>query len=521
MTNLARDIPETWVQTTIGDVCSQPQYGYTTKASNSGDLRLLRTSDITSGRINWETVPYCSENPDDLERYIIKDGDILVSRAGSVGVSYLVTKPQKAVFASYLIRFRPFIDGQFLGYFLQSPDYWVTIADEKLGIAVPNVNATKLKSIPLPVPPAREQTRIVAKIDELFSELGKGIESLKTARRQLEVYRQSVLKHAFEGKLTAQWRAENKDKLETPEQFLARIKKEREARYEQQLRKWRTAAKTWEESGKLGKRPRRPKKPLEIADVPHDVLANLPQLPEGWQWISVRALLTEPPANGHSVKDRASGFPVLRLTAIKKEKLDLSETKTGDWNREDALSYLIQEGDFLLARGNGSKRLVGRGALVPSVEHDLAYPDTMIRLRVDPKAVDGFFFLYVWNSRLLRRQIEGAARTTAGIYKINQGHILNFMVPLCSSGEQAVVVNRLSAALSAIDAIEAEVNNQLSKADAFRQSILKNAFSGQLVPQDPSDEPASVLVDRIKAERKQQAKSKIVTRSIRKKRTAK
>ena len=141
------------------------------------------------------------------------------------------------------------------------------------------------------------------------------------------------------------------------------------------------------------------------------------------------------------------------------------------------------------------------------VEHDVAYPDTMIRLRVDPKAVDGRFLSNVWNSRLLRWQIEAAARTTAGIYKINQGHIRNFVVPLCSSGEQAVVVDRLSAALSAVDAIESEVDRQLRKADTLRQSVLKEAFAGQLVAQDPKDEPAAVLLDRISAEREQSVKT--------------
>ncbi|MDP0971844.1 type I restriction endonuclease subunit S, partial [Klebsiella pneumoniae] len=77
-----------------------------------------------------------------------------------------------------------------------------------------------------------EQKRIVAKIEELFSELDNGIAVLKTAREQLKVYRQAVLKHAFEGKLTAQWRAENQDKLESPEQLLTRIQQEREARYQ-------------------------------------------------------------------------------------------------------------------------------------------------------------------------------------------------------------------------------------------------------------------------------------------------
>ena len=357
----------------------------------------------------------------------------------------------------------------------------------------PRVSFDQIGEFEILIPPPLEQDRIVAKIEELFSELDQGVESLKTARAQLHVYRQAVLKHAFEGKLTAQWREENKDKLEQPEQLLGRIKRERAARYERQLEEWRTASNKWAEHGKSGQKPKKPKTPAPICLPTEAEIESLPQLPNSWLWIKVQALLVEPPTNGHSVKDRASGFPVLRLTAIKTERLDLSEAKNGDWEREDALSYLVKEGDFLLARGNGSKRLVGRGGLVPAVEHDVAYPDTMIRLRVDPKAVDGCFFSNVWNSRLLRRQIEAAARTTAGIYKINQGHIRNFVVPLCSSGEQVVVVDRLSAALSAIDTIESKVNSQLHKADTLRQSVLKEAFAGQLVAQDLSDEPGAFI----------------------------
>ena len=318
--------------------------------------------------------------------------------------------------------------------------------------------------------------------------------------------------------LTAQWREENEDKLETPEQLLARIKQERETRYERQLKEWKAAVRTWQECGKSGQKPRKPKTPVTLFLPRKGEIANLPSLPNSWLWIKVQALLAEPLANGHSVKDRASGFPVLRLTAIKTEKLDLSEAKNGDWEYEAALSYLVQQGDFLLARGNGSKRLVGRGGVVPAVERDVAYPDTMIRLRLDPKVVDGSFFSYVWNSRLLREQIEGTARTTAGIYKINQGHILDFMVPLCSLSEQEVVVERLSVILSTIDAMEATIDNQLLKADALRQSVLKGAFAGQLVAQDPSDEPASVLLDQIKAERKEASKGRETTKRTRKKR---
>ena len=338
-------------------------------------------------------------------------------------------------------------------------------------------------------------------------------------RAKLNVYRQAVLKYAFEGTLTAHWREENKDTLEEPRQLLARVKQGRDARCKQQLKEWKTAVKAWEKKGQGGHKPRKPNSRPALIPPNEGEITNLRSRTNGWLQIKAEALLAELPANGHSVKDRASGFPVLRLTAIKNEKLDVSEAKNGNWEREDALPYLVREGDFLLARGNGSKQLVGRGCSVPALEHDVAYPDTMIRLRVDTSVIDVSFFSYVWNSPLLRRQIEGVARTTAGIYKINQGQILNFIVPLCSLTEQAVVVKRLSAAMSAIDVIEKEINKHLGRADSLRQAILKKAFSGQLVPQDPNDEPASVLLERTRAEREKTEKNDR-SRKIKKRKTS-
>ena len=127
--------------------------------------------------------------------------------------------------------------------------------------------------------------RIVAKIEELFSELGKGIESLETAREQLKVYRQAVLKHAFEGKLTDQWREENKDKLEKPEQLLARIKQEREARYERQLQEWKAAVKGWEEGGKSSIKPSKPAEFKPSVPIMQSELAELPDIPQLWQYV--------------------------------------------------------------------------------------------------------------------------------------------------------------------------------------------------------------------------------------------
>ncbi len=520
--NTATLLPLGWSECSIGQV-TLPVSKTDPKNDPNRKIDYIDISSIDNARhVIGRVKQYRLEDAPSRARQIVCTGDVLFAtvRPYLRNISAVPNDYDQQIASTGFSVLRPAkgVCPAFLFYKVISRDFVNALSGMQYGVSYPAVKDEQVRDQPLWLPPTEEQRRIVAKIEELFSELDKGVESLKTARALLKVYRQAVLKHAFEGKLTAQWREENKDKLEKPEQLLARIKQERETRYERQLKEWKAAVKIWQECGKSGQKPRKPKTPVTLFLPRKGEIANLPSLPNSWLWIKVQALLAEPLANGHSVKDRASGFPVLRLTAIKTEKLDLSEAKNGDWEYEDALSYLVQQGDFLLARGNGSKRLVGRGGVVPAVERDVAYPDTMIRLRLDPKVVDGSFFSYVWNSRLLREQIEGTARTTAGIYKINQGHILDFMVPLCSLSEQEVVVERLSVILSTIDAMEATIDNQLLKADALRQSILKKAFSGQLVAQDPSDEPASVLLDQIKAERKEASKGRETTKRTRKKR---
>ena len=202
-----RNLPHGWDTSKIGDVCESSQYGYTARASASGRIHFLRTTDITSGLIDWNSVPFCDVPEAEEEKYLLKDGDVVISRAGSVGFSYLLSSPKPAIFASYLIRFRPLINPKFFGYFLKTQDYWNAIGERSLGIAVQNVNATQLSEIELPIAPQPEQTRIVAKLEELLSDLDAGVEELKAAQKKLAQYRQSLLKAAVEGALTAEWRS--------------------------------------------------------------------------------------------------------------------------------------------------------------------------------------------------------------------------------------------------------------------------------------------------------------------------
>ncbi|KYC45696.1 MAG: Type-1 restriction enzyme MjaXIP specificity protein [Candidatus Methanofastidiosum methylothiophilum] len=203
--DLPSKIPLNWIWSKLGNITLFHQYGWTTRAVNKGTVHLLRTTDITSGRIDWDSVPYCEEEPENVGKYLLKDGDIVISRAGSVGHSYLITNPpQKSIFASYLIRFRPLINGKFLSYFLKSPIYWNAISEKSIGIAIPNVNASKLKQINVPIPPLEEQQEIVNRIEKLFSLADNIEETVDSKLRESKILRQSILKKAFEGKLVPQ-----------------------------------------------------------------------------------------------------------------------------------------------------------------------------------------------------------------------------------------------------------------------------------------------------------------------------
>jgi type I restriction enzyme S subunit len=194
-----------WRRVKLGEICSKPQYGWTTKAKQSGTgLKLLRTTDITSGQIDWSTVPFCAESPPDVEKYLVQEGDILISRAGSVGVSHLVTSTESAVFASYLIRFKPgpSVLPKYLAHFLHSPSYWKQIADNTAGIAVPNVNASKLQELELPLAPIDEQRRIVAEVEKQFSRLDEAVANLKRVKDRLVDYKGSIISEAVGGRVT-------------------------------------------------------------------------------------------------------------------------------------------------------------------------------------------------------------------------------------------------------------------------------------------------------------------------------
>lgn len=200
--------------------------------------------------------------------------------------------------------------------------------------------------------------------------------------------------------------------------------------------------------------------------------------------------------NGRSVQDGPEdGFPVLRLTAVRDRWIDTTCIKKGAWTATEAAPYRIRSGDFLVVRGNGNKRFVGRGALVAS-DSEIAYPDTLIRVRFDQAIIHLQYAALVWGSPTVRRQIEAVARTTAGIYKINQKDLSRITVPVPPICDQLRILADASRRLDAIGTVGATLSAQLKRSASLRSAILV-AFVGQPVPQPvsgktPSDAPEAI-----------------------------
>lgn len=450
-------LPRDWVWSTLGESSEKPQYGWTTRASHEGgELKLLRTTDITSGTIDWNTVPYCTEEPEDVEKYLVESGDILISRAGSVGVSFLLNNPKRAVFASYLIRFRAKegVDPKYFYYYLKSSTYWSAIGARKSGIAVPNVNASKLAQVPIPLAPPNEQKLIVTEIEKQFSRLDKAVASLKRTKANLKRYKAAVLKAAVEGRLTEEWRT-NHPEIEPAGKLLEGILTDHRIQ----------ASATIEQK-------------VEVEGA-------IFELPVKWVWCKAHSLgeILDPQPSHRTPKEVPGGVPYIGMGDVTEQgKINFADARTVSKEilEEHRQRYRLAKGNFIF----GKIGTLGAPVLLPE-PFVYTLSANVVLFQPNSKITNPRFVLDYMRSPFVATYLSKMSKATSqpafGIKKVRE-----MPVPLPPLEEQNEIVAEVEHRLSVIDELEAIVEANLSRTDGLRQSVLQQAFSGRLTPENPN-----------------------------------
>lgn len=500
-------VPTGWIHTTIGDVyqvvgggtpstARQEYWKGTIPWITSADIQGVRDIKIsryitkqaiensTTNRVPSETLLVVTRVG--LGKIAIAQGDICFSQ----DLQGLIASPELIL---------PQFGLHYLSFALQALKY------EGRGTTISGITKKQLKDTTFPLPPLNEQKRIVAKIEELFSEVDKGIENLKTAREQLKIYRQAVLKHAFEGKLTANWREGNRGKLEEGKKLRTRILHKRRKEWE---------LSEYENYKSKGKLPISDKWKFRYREPMSIDITGLPRLPQEWQWVSLDELVSGKARSmqsgpfGSNLKH--SEFKQTGMLVIGIDNVGDGLFLRGDQNRisenkfKELQKYQARPGDLLVT----VMASLGRTCVLPEDLEAAIITKHVYRITMEKEFLLPDFYNLVLQSETVsrKRMFENSlGQTRPGL---NSSILKALPLPLCDGSEQREIVSRLQPTLDQIATTETGIESELQRSELLRQSILKKAFSGRLVRQNPKDEPASVLLERIKAGKSESPKRK-------------
>jgi type I restriction enzyme S subunit len=363
------------------------------------------------------------------EGLIPEAGDLMITGVGTIGVPYVVKKTDEFYFkdASVLIfKNRHGIVPEYLYCFFTSEGCRRQIHAGSKGTTVDTFTIVRANELPIPLPPLAEQKRIVAKIEELFSELEAGEESLRVARRQLGVYRQSLLKQAFEGHLTAKWRTQNPAKLRLPD---------------------------------------------DLVTTP----VGSSHLPDTWRSITLgeSCKMYQPRTISTAEMIEGAQYPVYGANGV---------IGTYDQFNHEESQVLVTCRGATCGAVNVSRPfswINGNAMVVQPLHHP----------------IEQKFLVYLFLGGIqISRAISGTAQP-----QITRKSLEPLPFPYCALPEQQEIVRLLDEQFEVIERNEREIDGALRQSEALRQAILQKAFTGRLVPQDPSDEPASQLLARLRA----------------------
>ncbi len=476
---VTKELPENWVWSTFGDVAELLRGINYKKPDASGEpaegkLPVLRANNIGYG-LNFEGLVYV---PEKLikEEQVIKKGDIIIAMSSGskhlVGKAAQATKDFKGSFGAFCanLRVTADIEPKYVAYYYSSQVNLKRISASSSGSNINNLKREHILGAPIPVAPPEQQKRIVAKIEELFSHIDAGIESLKKAKQFLKQYRQSVLNAAVTGELTKDWREANKGKLEPAEKLLERILKTRRQLWEE---------KQLEQFKAKGKMPKDDKWKGKYKE-PEAIESHKAEVPNGWSICAFEQLITEL-KNGISKKPtEEAGLAIFRISSVRPMQVNKDDVRylQKDFNSS---GFEIVDGDLLFTRYNGNPELVGVCGKVKGLQRKTVYPDKLMRARlVNNSSLSSDYLELSLNCGISKNFIRSSTKTTAGQSGVAGGDLKKCPVMLPCYVEQQKIAEIVGEKFGVIEHLSIDLEAQLVKAGKNKQSILASAFYGKL-----------------------------------------
>lgn len=470
-------LPEGWAWEPLGKLGSWTGGGTPSKANaafwSSGTVPWVSPKDMKVPVIGETEDQITSDAVEGSSAKYVPDGSVLmVMRSGILRHSFPVAVTDRIVTLNQDLRaLTPYngISPSYVARYLALAASRILNDCSKDGTTVNSIEVAALERLPIPLAPSAEQQRIVARIDALFTEIAEGEAALAAARNGLGTFRRALLKAAVTGELTKDWRDAN-PVSETGHDVLARTAKTR-----------------------LGKSDPKARARGATTAQPLDATA-LPALPESWAWATLGEVISRM-EYGTSEKCDFSfdGVPVLRMGNVDFGSLTFTKIK---YAPKECAPPILQVGDLVFNRTN-SAELVGKCAVYKGDISPCSLASYLIRVRFDDTSPD---FAALWiNSAYGRRWIAANKSQQVGQANLSGGTLKGMYLPIPPPAETAEILRRVSDALSAAADTLTLLDAEAADAARLKQSILKAAFEGGLVPQDPADEPATALLARIAA----------------------
>ena len=430
------EIPKGWEWERWGNISQSIQYGYNAPALEHGAIKMVRISDIQENCVLWDNVPYCQIEENDIDTYLLKVNDILFARTGgTVGKSFLVEEvPERAIYAGYLIRTRysSLLNPHYMKLFMESQLYWEQLKNGTIATAQPNCNGKTLAKMLLPIPPTKEQDRIVGKLTQLSSFLNNYTlcqERLNLLNEEIkEQLKKSILQEAIQGKLVPQIAEEG-----TARELLEQIKTEKQKLVKEgKLKKSALASsvifrgddnKYYEQIGK---------KCLDITDEIPFVI------PETWQWVRIRDVFQLNPKNEAEDEKLVAFIPMEKISAGYKSDFTFDTTKWGT----------IKKGFTHFANGDVAFAKITpcfqnrKSAIFHDLPNGIGAGTTELKvLRPYGNTIDRWYMLYFLESPYFID--EATFKGTANQQRIVVGYLEDKLFPLPTQREQQRIVAQI------------------------------------------------------------------------------